>query len=325
MQLSRSEGDHCNPAVAIDSRGVLYAVWQENARGAWNVCVSTSGDGLQWSEPVRITDSNDNQVNPAIAAGAQPSSLVAVTWQSDEMGNQDIYVASSTDAFATAEIVRVTTDEADQVDPAVAIDAEDSIVVLWTDARNASSDIYGAASRGDWANVPIVNIDSNQSQPAIAVRRAGRVLDIAWVDDLGGDADVFYAASEGLPASPLAGVDLIDDTSRAEQQSPAVAVTAGEDGVERVLVCWVDGRNGNTDLYLAEVGDDSPRANVLVENGGIASNRDEVVLITGPTGRPYMAWTDDAAGARQAYCSTVGDAEPATSKDQPDGFPADPS
>lgn len=322
MQLSHSEGDHCNPAVAIDSMGVLYAVWQENARGVWNVCVSVSGDGLQWSKPVPIVDSNDNQVNPAIAAGVQPSGLVAVAWQSDAGGNQDIHVAGSTDAFATAEIARVTTDEADQVDPAVAIDVEDSIFVLWTDARNASSDIYGAASGGAWANVPVVNIDSNQSQPAVAIGSTG-LLHVTWVDDLGGDADVFYASSEGLPASPLAGVDLIDDASHAEQRSPAVAAVAAEDGTERVLVCWVDGRNGNTDLCLADVSPDSPRASVRVGNNGVASNRDEVGLATAPAGGLYMVWTDDAAGARQVYCTAVEPAQPETPREEQGELPGD--
>lgn len=305
--------------------GVLYAVWQENTRGVWDVRLSVSGDGQQWSEPVRITDSNDNQVNPAIAAGVEPSGLVAIAWQGDTADNQDIYVAGSTDAFATAEINQVTADEADQVDPAVVVDGEDSIVVLWTDARNDSNDIYGAASSGAWANVPVVNIDSNQSQAAVAVRPGGRVLDIAWADDIGGDTDIFYAASEGLPSSPLAGIDVIDDASRAEQRSPAIVTTAGEDGAEHALLCWVDGRNGNTDLYLADVSPDSPRTNVLVENDRAAGNRDEVMLAAGSTGGPCMVWTDDADGVRRVYRFAVGGAEPAASEGRPDELSADSS
>jgi hypothetical protein len=310
--------------LAVDSLGVLYAAWQENTRGVWNVCLSVSADGYEWSEPAMIVDANDNQVNPVIAAGMVPSGLVALAWQSDAAGNQDICVATSEDGFAT--VARVTTDPADQTEPTIVIDGEDTVIVVWTDARNESSDLYGAASMGGaWTNVPVVNIDSNQSQPALAVGPMGRTLHIVWVDDIGGDADVFYAASEGLPMSPLAGVDLIDDASGADQHAPAVAVTVGEDGTERVLACWVDDRNGNADLYFADVTAGASRANVLVDGAGVESNQYEVALGVGVSGDPYMVWTDDANGMRQVYCSAAGATEPASSEEDLDGPPADPS
>ncbi|MGE5296456.1 MAG: hypothetical protein ACM3VT_16675 [Solirubrobacterales bacterium] len=313
MQLSLSQGDHCNPTVTIDSRGALYAAWQENERGVWSIRVSVSTDGIEWSEPFSVADSNDNQVNPALAAGALPSGLVALTWQSDAAGNQDIYVATSTDAFDTSEIVQVTNDPMDQIEPAVAVDAEDVVVILWTDLRNESSDIYGAVSTdGAWTNVPVVNTESNQSQ--VAVASGGDGLHLAWVDDIGGDTDVFYAASQGLPTSPLAGIDLIDDASAANQFNPSLAVTADANGTEVVFACWVDGRNGNADLCLAEVGDGSSRANTLVGGEGAESNQYEAALGVGASGDPYMVWTDDANGMRRVYCS-ASQAEPASSTD----------
>jgi hypothetical protein len=304
VQLSRSQGDHCNPAVAVDSRGVLYAAWQENERGVWSVRMSMSADGLQWSEPLAVADSNDNQVNPALAAGTLPSGLVALAWQSDASGNQDIYVATLTDGVVA--VAQVTSDPADQTGPVLAIDGQDTVVVLWSDARNESSDIYGAASTDDvWTNVPVVNGDSNQSQVAVATSPMGNTLHVAWVDDFGGDLDVFYTACEGLPVSPLVGVDLIDDASDADQQAPALAVTTDADGAERVLACWVDSRNDNADLYLADVSADSPLANVFVEGVGLESDQYEAVLGVGACGDAYLVWTDDANGMRQVYCSPV--------------------
>jgi hypothetical protein len=304
--------------------GVLYAAWQENARGIWNVCLSVSADGHQWSEPATIADSNDNQVNPAIAAGSLPSGLVALAWQGDVAGDQDIYVATVVDGLAR--VAQVTTDPADQTEPVIAIDGQDTIVVLWTDARNESSDIYGAASTdGSWTNVPIVNIDSNQSQPALAIAPEGGMLHVAWVDDIGGDADVFYAASEGLPTLPLAGVDLIDDASGAEQQAPAVAVTTLADGTERVFACWADARNGNADLYLADATSGAPKANVLAEGEGLGSNQVEAAVGVGVSGSPYLVWTNDANGARQVYCSGTEAAEPVSLEVDSDAGPADRS
>jgi len=140
IQVSQGTGDHSNPVIAIDGAGVLYVVWQENVRGNWDVCASVSPDGQTWSTPKPIVDANDNQVNPAIAASRQPNGVVAVVWQDDQAGNQDVYMATSTDAFLNAEIASVTSDLADQTDPAIAVDGEDAIFLRWTDVQSNSAD-----------------------------------------------------------------------------------------------------------------------------------------------------------------------------------------
>lgn len=73
------------------------------------------------------------------AARGQPNGLVAVVWQDDRAGNQDVYMATSTDAFITAEVTAVTSDDADQTDPVVFLGSEDAIFVRWMDIRNGST------------------------------------------------------------------------------------------------------------------------------------------------------------------------------------------
>jgi uncharacterized repeat protein (TIGR02543 family) len=313
VQLSHSTGDHCHPAIVIDRAGTLYAVWQENANGAWDVCVSTSVDGQTWSTPRPIVATTSvqtgpavNRVNPVVAAGRQSSGLVAVAWQEDRAGNQDIYVAVSANRLQTATVSRVTSDPAAQTDPVIAVDSQDTIFVLWTDARNGSTDIYGAASdNGPWTNVPVVNGGSNQSHPALAVGTTGRTLYVAWVDDKAGNPDVFYATSAGLPTSPLTGTSIIDDTSGADQQAPVLGVAAKADGTDRVFVCWEDARNiaygGNVDLYFADVSPGSLRTNVLVDNGGTSGSQHKATLSTDRLGYPYVVWVGDLGKTRQLY------------------------
>ncbi len=278
---------------------------------------STSPDGKTWSAPEPVADSNSNQVNPVIAVGSQPTGLVAVAWQDDRAGNQDICVARSMDALATVEVSPVTVDTNDQTEPALAIDGQDRTSVVWTDARNGSTDIYGAASdRGPWANVPVVATGSNQSHPTLAAGSAGNVLYLAWVDDIGGDADIFYAASAGLPKSPFGGTDLIDDKSKAEQQAPVIAATAGTDGAERVYVCWQDSRGGayrnGTRLYFADVSPGSTSANLLVGGKAASSSQSDAALGTDAHGDPYVVWTNEDAKGRQVYYTGVAREEAAS-------------
>ena len=99
--LTRGQGDHCNPAVTMDGHGMLYAAWQENVQGDWDVCVSTSIYGDRWSGPWKVADTGGNQVNPEFGADRQPGGPVAVAWQDDRSGHQDIYVLTFADRFTT--------------------------------------------------------------------------------------------------------------------------------------------------------------------------------------------------------------------------------
>jgi len=138
VQLTHGQGDHANPTLAVDGAGVLYAVWQEKVRANWQVVTSVSLDGKTWSAPKPVVEGDGNQVNPAIAASREPSGIVAVTWQDDRAGNQDVYMATSTDAFMTAEVSAVTSDEVDQTEPVITIDSEDAVFLRWQDAGNGS-------------------------------------------------------------------------------------------------------------------------------------------------------------------------------------------
>jgi len=78
-------------------------------------------------------------VNPAIGASRQPEGIVAVTWQDDRAGNQDVYMATSTDVFATAEVSAMTSAPTDQTDPTVSVDGEDGVFIRWMDAGDGST------------------------------------------------------------------------------------------------------------------------------------------------------------------------------------------
>ena len=50
------------------------------------------------------------------------------------------------------------------------------------------------------------------------------MLHLAWVDDATGDSDIYYGYSDGMPEEPLVGVNLVDDTSGADQLAPTLIV-----------------------------------------------------------------------------------------------------
>ena len=305
-QLTNSTADQCNPAIAIGSDNKLYVVWQDNRGGTWDVYISTSSDGAVWSAERPVIDANNNQVNPAVAVDNLSPNRAHVVWQDDRNGNQDIFIAASSNAFLTSTISQITTNIADQTEPAVAVDSSNVVYVVWTDGRGGSSDIYGASSgSGPWTNVPVVNNAGNQSSPAITAQSQGSILHLLWVDDRSGNRDIYYATSTGLPGSPLSGSSIIDDTSGADQLAPAI-ITNGSTGDDlRIFACWQDRRNittngGDTDLYLAELTSDL-RTNIFVGDDDTNSDQSESAMGIGEYGRPYLVWTDGRGANAEIY------------------------
>ena len=277
--------------MAVGSDDKLYVAWQDNRRGNWDIYVSTSSDGINFSTETRVTDSNDNQINPAIVVDG--SNNAYIVWEDDRNGNQDIYAATSSNGFVTKTVSQITLDNSNQVEPAIAVDSDNTVYIVWTDTRNSKNDIYGAASNNSWTNIPVVTTGDSQSSPAIATEAVGSILHLVWVDDTPGDDDIFYAKTGGgLPSSPLTGSSIIDDTSSADQLRPAIAVSGSTGNNLQVFACWEDERNADDDLYFAELGSGA-ETNVFVDDDGTNADQTEPVINIDGDGHPYLVWTDN--------------------------------
>jgi hypothetical protein len=307
ISLTNNDYDQCNPEMVIGTDDTIYVVWQDNTRGNWDICVATSLDGQNWSEVMRVTDSNDNEVNPAIAIDKGSPNRAYIAWQDGRNGNQDIYMASSSNGFITATLSKITTNSADQLEPDIAINSDNIIAIVWTDMRNNSSDIYGAASNSSaWTNVPIVNNIYNQSSPAIAAEPTGSTLHLLWVDDTQGHKDIYYSAADGLPDTPLVGTNIVDDTSSADQLTPAIISTTNDLFGIKVFACWQDQRHviddsTDMDIYFAELSSTSAGTNILVGDEGTNSDQSNPAIGADEYGHPYIIWADNRNGEEAIY------------------------
>jgi hypothetical protein len=301
VQLTSDSNDQCKPAIAVDADDKLYIAWQDERNGHWDIYLSTSLDGTTWSNEILVTDSNDNQINPAIVVDGSLARNAYIVWQDDRVGtgNHDIYIASSSSDFATKVVSQITSDSSDQNEPAIAADSDNTVYVVWTDARNRSLDIYGAASNnGPWTNVAVISKDDKQKDPAIAAEATGSILHLLWIDDTLGDDEIFYAKTTGgLPGFPLTGSSIVDDTTGADQLEPVIAVSGTTGNNLKVFACWQDERNldsesRDTDLYLVEVTSVSG-TNVFVGDDGTNANQWGPAIGIDNSGYPYIVWFDD--------------------------------
>jgi len=297
VQITNDNADQCNPVIAIDGTDKLYVAWQDSRNGEWDIYLSTSVNGTNWSTERKITDPNSNQVNPAIVIDG--SNRACIVWEDDRNNNKDIYIASSSDSFASKTTSQITSNASGQITPAIAVDSGNTVYVVWKDARGGTSDIYGADSdNGPWTNVAVVSNANNQSSPAVATEAAGSILHLLWVDDTPGNDDIFYVKTTGgLPGSPLTGSSIIDDSSGADQSAPVITITGSTGNDLKVFACWKDernvsGGNGDMDLYFVEVNSGSG-TNVFVGDSGTNSAQSYPVIAVDADEYPYLVWTDD--------------------------------
>jgi PKD repeat protein len=319
IRLTSDARDQCNPALAVDATGTVYVVWQDNRNGNWDLYASLCSNGSNFPKEVRVTSSDHNEINPALALDRQSPACAYVAWQDDRNGNRDIYVAKSTDGFASSTVAQITSNAADQVEPKVVVDSGNVAYLFWTDMRNGQADIYAAASGGStgaWAEVAVVAGPGPETQPAVAVGQ-DMVLHLLWVDESSGNKDVYYALLNGLPSSPVAGINIVDDTSGADQTAPAIVCSADK----RVFACWTDARHTgaddtDTDLYVAELRAGTVGTNVFVGDSGTGANQSAPAIDVDYYGQPYVVWTDSRQATTEIYyaATTFVDPTPLDSK-----------
>ncbi len=304
VAITTATGDQCQPDVACGPDGTVHVAWQDRQRGNWDIFAASSSDGgVTWSRPVQVTDSDHNETFPALTADGQSPSRVYIAWQDDRDGQSDIFAISSTNGFVDTLSSRLTTDPADQITPDIVVDAENTAYVVWADMRNGQADLYGARSGAPgWPNIPVVTAASVQSRPVMAIDESSGVLHLVWVDDAPGDTDIYYAAFEGLPESPVSGRSIIDDTSGADQFDPALVYAGGS----RIFACWQDRRHSHqrpadTDLFMAELGPGLAGTNIFVGDGGTNSGQSEPAIGLDSYGNPYLVWTDARAAQAEIY------------------------
>ena len=210
LPICTADSTQDTPLIAGSGDGAIVVLTDKRS-GDWDIYGSTSTDGTTWSTEQRLVASNDNddQTSPALVVDGQSPNRAHVVWREGPVGNRDIYIATSGDGFATNAVTQITVDPSEQTEPAIAVDASNGLYVLWTDGRNASEDIYGAAG-SPWTNVAVVTKAAGQSSPVLAVESAGAMLHMLWVDGTSGDSGIYYASSDGLPGSPLTGSNVID-------------------------------------------------------------------------------------------------------------------
>jgi hypothetical protein len=139
---------HDHPALAIDTRGTIHAVWADRRRQDPDTDIRyarSSNGGRSFSDSIAVdraeqnldpdTDTPSNQWHPAVVVDGAD---VFVVWQDNRLGDNDIFFARSRDRGASFEVDERVDDSGDdasnQYRPDIAV-SDGMLYVTWEDER----------------------------------------------------------------------------------------------------------------------------------------------------------------------------------------------
>jgi hypothetical protein len=254
----------------------------------------------------------ENQFNPAVASDGTD---YLVVWEDERnISDFDIYGARvAADGTILDEVgIAVSTEVGNEEEPAVAFDGTNYLVV-WTDRRSGSLDIYGCRVGTDGTvldpgGIAISAPADAQLNPAVAF--GDTVYLVTWTDWRDGNANIYAArvTMDGTVLDP-SGFAVCDTTL--EQAYPSVS----SDG-SGWLAVWHDYRSGQADICGSRVAADG----TVLDPGGVmvsASATDEFYPDIAFNGTNYLVAWDDEPGAtsRDVFAARVA----------PDGTVLDPA
>ena len=178
-QVSSGSGHQYYPSVAVDSQDNVHVVWTGKGWGSnpnYNNIQYRKRTSSGWQAQEAVTDKDSTQYNPAIAIDSQGN--VHVVWYGGGWGSNPNYynIQYRKRTSAGWQAQEALTDKDDkQYDPAIAIDSQDNVHIVWEGGGWGSNpDYYNIqyrkrTSSGWQAQEAVTDKDDDQYYPSIAV------------------------------------------------------------------------------------------------------------------------------------------------------------
>ncbi len=216
--LSSAVGSLSTPALAVGPDGVLHLAWAETAylqAFEYHIGYARSLDGGKtWVDRQFVdswADSTAARGNPDIAVDPN-GSYVHLVWNDEVHRIPQIYhAASDDDGVSWGTPGRLSSGDAEAVAPAVAVDSDSVVYVVWQDALYDADDIFYSVSANfgvTWSMYSRVNDDDSawpQRHPAIV---GGGSAYAVWDDFRNVNWDIYASGLQLVCSIPMNGVKI---------------------------------------------------------------------------------------------------------------------
>jgi len=326
MRVNRDDGPAAqhSPAIAADQGGRASAVWMDARSGDGQVFSSSMAPWLlEWRPALQADDAPlaAGVASPRIATLAQGLGRehVVAVWADDRNGDMDIYAARLRFPIVGWSPAQQVNDDASralgaapQTNPAVAVDSQGTVYVVWEDLRNgpvpsaAPLTVEGPIQPElRWAKQPDGGVWSasqpvgpagpkDQRAPALTVD-TGDNVHLVWESHDPTGSDIRWAI---LPsgAGDWQGFLMVNRPQAPDVRAP-LHPDVGADATGIVYAVWQDFRNGedDPDIYAARLlaGEDHWGQDRRVNHDPPGHGQREPALAVAADGAAFAVWTDE--------------------------------
>lgn len=178
--------DSINPGLAVDGAGTLHSAWYQSDVRSYQV--KHAQRATAWEVPRQLTIGRGTAFAVSLAAKADS---IYVVWEHKEGEASLIRVAEHHGRWSGP---LALTAGGIALNPTVTVDDAGTAYVAW----ESEGAIYlRRKAAGRWQSVERLTRSGKHSHPILST--PGTAVDIAWVEDLGGERVVRFAALSGAP------------------------------------------------------------------------------------------------------------------------------
>jgi hypothetical protein len=237
VNISNTEDKSRYPAISTDKAGNINVVWARgwSEEGALLFSRSTN-NGLNWSQPIRISNNPHYAWDQAISTDAAGNINVAYDYAYTPHA-WDIYFSRSTDkGISWSQPIEISNDPSDLMIGAISTDPAGNIYVVWGVGKG--HDIYFSRSTDNgvsWSQDVTISDTDVSNYPAMSTDPAGNI-NIVW--EFGTDIGFTRSIDGGLSWSQPIKIPNSDNVGRS--QYPAIST----DSAGNIHIVWQENYPG---------------------------------------------------------------------------------
>ena len=194
-RLTWNSGESYNPTIAVNSSNNIHGAWEDNTPGNFEIFFKRSQNGsATWSGDTRLTWNPGFSYNPAIAVDS--SDNIHVVWYDYTPGNFEILYKRSTDGGVKwGALKRLTWNSGDSKTPAIAIDSNTNIHVVWHDDTPVVAEVYYKRSPNgglSWGSSKRLTWNPGFSTSTAIAVDSNNTIHVVWNNNTSGNPEIYY-------------------------------------------------------------------------------------------------------------------------------------
>jgi hypothetical protein len=246
-RLTWTSGSSSDPAIAIDSKNNIYAVWAEDKppTNAELFYKKSTDGGMTWTLSQSLTWNAGYSHMPAIAIDS--NNTVHIVWSDNTPGNDEIYYmrrAVWDKTWSAPQRLSFTSGSSSR--PTIAIDSFNAIHVVWMDYTPGNYAVYYKKSTnggGTWSADYRLTFSSGDSIFPVIATDSSKNIHVVWSDNTPGNYELYYVTR--APGSKTwSWPKRLTWTS-----GPSMSGNIATDSSGNIHIVWADYPSNNYETY----------------------------------------------------------------------------